>query len=260
MFVAILATAFTAGALAEANLVTTRISVAGCSQPVNLTLRAGLSRESIQPGEFNEIIFKVGSRDFRFKTTTPQVRLKPYPLNPPDDFSKIKRLAIDPTGYFLRGHYESGTEERTLLFFIGLSSGGGSDPESLLIFSFRGDCTPYQIFQSGTFDLASFETNSSGVPVLIGKHSLSQVMAGADGARLSGKPYATTYDPYSVYRINLAEETQASYSLLDSESYNNSHYCWSGPHMSEAKAVVYNLSKSKRPLCMSADRAQKIIH
>src|SRR5277367_4082428 len=83
-------------------LLSTKISVAGCSQPVALTLRARSSKENIDPDEFNEIVFKVGSQAFRFKTTTPQFRLKPPPVNPPDDFSKVQGVSVDPTGYFLR--------------------------------------------------------------------------------------------------------------------------------------------------------------
>ena len=244
---------------AESSLLTTKLSVAGCSQPVALTLRALSGKEEIQTGDFNEVVFRIGSRTFRFNTITPQVRLKPSLFNPPDDFSKVHGVSVDATGYFLRGRYDSGSGDRTLLFFIGLPSGSDSNPGSLLVLSFRSDCTPYQVFQSGTFGLTSFETDSSGVPVLVGRHSLSQVMAGADGAWQSGNPYATTYDPYSVYRIGPAE-APAKYSLEDSEKYNRAHYCWAGPQMSEAKAVAYNLSGRKEVECMSADRARNLIH
>jgi len=239
------------------NLLITTIAVAGCSQPVVLTLRTRPSKENIDPEEFNEIVFKVGSQAFPFKTTTPQIRLKPYPFDPPDDFSKIHGVTLDQTGYFLRGRYQSNEGERSLFFFVGDTAGGGSDPESLLVLSFHADCTPHQVFESGTFELASFETDSRGNPVLIGKHSLSQIMAGTDWQH--GQPYATTYDPFSVYRIS-ATSGKAEYSLTDSEAYNRIHYCWAGPHMSEAKAVVYNRLRKNSVECMSADRARNLIH
>ncbi len=254
----ILVTVSSAQLRAEGNLVTTKISVAGCSQPVVLTLRARSSNESIDPDEFNEIAFKVGSQAFRFKTTTPQFRLKPSPVNPPDDFSKVQGVSVDPTGYFLWGQYPSKEGERSLLLFVGQTSGGGSDPESLLVFGFHSDCTPYQVFQSGTFELNSFEANSLGGSLLIGKSSLSQILAGSDWQ--NGKPYATTYDPYSVYHINSLDEGKATYSLEESESYNRIHYCWAGPHMSEAKAVVYNRLRKNSMECMSASRARNLIH
>lgn len=185
------------------------------------------------------------------------MRLRPSVLNPTEDYSKLKGVSVDESGFFLRGNYNSNSGERPLLLFLGWPY--GSDPGSLLLLGFHSGCMPYQVYQTEYFELSSLQTNSSGFTVLIGKHSLSQVMAGIEGAWMTGKPYATTYDPYSVYRIS-PKTGLAEYSLEDFRLYNQAHYCWAGPRMSEAKAVVYNRIQKNRIECMSASRATSIIH
>lgn len=255
---AMVAIALNAQTKAATNQLRTKLSVNGCSQPMTLLLRAVPTKQfDIDPGDFDQIVFTIGAQSFRFNTTMPQMRLQPSDLNPPEDYAKLKGISIDRTGYFLRSGYHTNIGDRPLLLFLGWPY--ASDPGSLLIFGFRSDCTPYLVFHSDNFELQSLQTDSSGYSVLVGKHSLSQVMAGADGAWLTGKPYATTYDPYSVYKIGLAVEAKAIYSLQGSQSYNQAHYCWAGPKMSEAKAVVYNRTRKNQIECMSASRARNLI-
>lgn len=255
----ILTLAIFAGTFSQAQAPTivlrAKLSIVGCTQPVALTLRRV---PNLVPEDFDQIIFRVGARAYHFHTAMPQMRLRPSVLNPPEDYAKLKGISIDKTGYFLRGKYRSGTGERPLLLFLGWPY--ASDPGSLLIFGFRSGCIPYQAFQTDNFELRSLQTDSSGFTVLVGSHSLSQVMAGADGAWMNGKPYATTYDPASVYRIKPMPETEAIYSLEDSRKYNQGHYCWAGPHTSETEAVVYNRTKKGQIECMSAKRAIDLIH
>ncbi len=157
------------------------------------------------------------------------MRLRPSDLNPPEDYARLKGISVDRTGYFLRGSYHTNIGDRPLLLFLGWPF--ASDPGSLLIFGFRSDCNPLHGLPFRQCSSSqSLQTDSSGSSILVGKHSLSQVMAGADGAWMTGKPYATTYDPYSVYKIGPAAEAKATYSPQASQSYNDAHYCWAGPN------------------------------
>lgn len=255
----ILTLAIFAGTISHAQAATivlrAKLSIAGCTPPIALTLRRA---PNLAPEDFDQIVFRVGAHTLQFNTATPQMRLRPSVLNPPENYAKLKGISVDKTGYFLRGKYRSGTGERALLLFLGWPY--ASNPGSLLVLGFHSGCIPYRIFQADNFELLALQTDSAGFTVLIGDHSLSQVMAGADGAWMTGKPYATTYDPASVYRIKPMPETEAIYSLEDSRKYNQAHYCWAGPHMSETKAVVYNRTKKGQIECMSASRAIGIIH
>ena len=248
--------AFASNAHADTTLLRTKLSIAGCGQPATLVLSRVSSKYDADPGEFNRITIQIGTQTFQFHTETPQIRLKPSVLNPPEDYTKLKSVSVDASGYFLRGNYYFGSAERPLLLFFGWPY--ASDPGSLLVLGFGSDCSPYQILQSENFELTALQRDPTGFITLIGKHSLSQVMAGADGAWLNGKPYATTYDPYSVYRIDPVAGS-AKFSLEDSRLYNQTHYCWAGPQMSEAKAVVYNRAKKNEIECMSANRARDLI-
>lgn len=232
-------------------LVKAKLHIAGCSQPPVLTLLRTADPD-VNSGQFNRIVITVGARTFRFDTKTPQV--KPSVLNPPVDYAKVKGISVDPSGFFLRARYFAGSTKRSLLIFLGWPY--ASDPGSLLILGFKSDCKPYRVFQSDTFELDAIQNDASGSTSLIGMHSMSEIIAGDDWPR--GKPYASTYDPYSVYRINPTMGL-AEYSLEDSKRYNQTHYCWAGPHASESKAVVYNLTKKSSVECMSADRAQDLI-
>jgi len=80
---------------------------------------------------------------------------------------------------------------------------------------------------------------------------------GGDGGNSSKAPYATTYDPYSVYIVQV--EGSADYSLAASRKYNQVHYVWAGPHSREDFAVFYNVPGHTKPFGASATQLDKLL-
>lgn len=81
-------------------------------------------------------------------------------------------------------------------------------------------------------------------------------MSYGDGGNGSTKPYATTYDPRAVYLIQ--PDAVAQYNLAASKTYNQQHYVWAGPSMSEQIAVIYNYPGHPNPFAVSDKRAQTL--
>ncbi|WP_353072222.1 hypothetical protein [Tunturiibacter gelidiferens] len=148
----------------------------------------------------------------------------------------IPGLKLHPSRYFLVGKYGTASDSRTLLFFI--SDAGASDAAALLVIGFSTSGDPYKVLERDYLDVTSFQSTPDGTGLIVGKETLSQVMGG-DGFNGSTKPYATTYDPFSVFIVH--PESKAVYSLVVSRSYNQKHYVWAGSHSREDYAVLYNL-------------------
>jgi hypothetical protein len=148
----------------------------------------------------------------------------------------IPGLRLHPSRYFLVGKYGADSDVHTLLFFVGLVGASNAAPSLVLGFSATGD--PYKVLERVYLDVSSFQPTTDGTALIVGKETLSQVMAG-DGGNGSTKPYATTYDPFSVFTVQPTRK--AEYSLVESRTYNQAHYVWAGPKSREDYAVFYNL-------------------
>ena len=104
--------------------------------------------------------------------------------------------------------------------FALFGSGEGSDPQQLTLVGFDATGYPRLLFR-GEFDLADVtDLDGDGTPEIVGKPSLSQAY---------GKCSAT-YDPFAVYRLAAGKPR---YDLALSRKYNEAHYVWAGPKMSE---------------------------
>jgi hypothetical protein len=163
-------------------------------------------------------------------------------------------LRIDPSRFFFRGEYTSDSEPHTLLFFI--SEGYASEAPPLLVIGFSYVGEPYKVLELDEFDMTAFQKASDNTALIIGNATLSQVMGG-DGGNGSKAPYATTYDPFSVFIV--PTEGNAYYSLEDSRRYNQQHYVWAGPHSREDYAVLYNLPGHPKPMGAPASRVEALL-
>ena len=222
-----------------------------------LTLQKEVNSDDIQPGTFDHILLKpVHGRLFEYKTDTPQIR--PLTSNPYEYQSKkpptLPGVRVDPSGLFLWS--TALYPKHPLLLFLGW--GYASDPGSLLILGFRSGCTAYKVLNIETYNFYGIQ-NQNRQHLLIGDPTMSQTMAGTDGAWLKGKPYATTYDPYWIYQLPVKSGAPASYSLAESRKYNRKHYCWAGQNSSESLAVIHNLPGHKDLVCTTAKRALQLV-
>jgi hypothetical protein len=202
--------------------------------------------------------FRIASdgRSFRFAPKAPVARI---PTSPEEKlqrglWDKISGLQLHSSRYFFRGEYSADSKPHTLLFFV--SEGGASDAAPLLVLGFSADGAPYKVFESKEFDPICFQSTGHGDALIIGKASLSQVMAG-DGSNDSKTPYATTYDPFSVFVIH--NLSRAEYSLIESRKYNKEHYVWAGPRTREDYAVLYNLPGHRKPIGAPASRVEALL-
>jgi hypothetical protein len=166
----------------------------------------------------------------------------------------IPGLKLDPARYFLVGKYGTDSDKHTLLFFV--SEAGASDAAGLLVIGFSATGDPYKVLERDYFDVTSFQSTNDDAGFIVGKETLSQVMGG-DGFNGSTKPYATTYDPFSVFRVR--PESKAAYSLTESRTYNQKHYVWAGPKSREDYAVLYNLPHHPKPVGAPASRVGTLL-
>jgi hypothetical protein len=207
-------------------------------------------------GNFHSIDINSVGMNFRFVPKTPFARIPTeadarLSAGLPD---KIPGLKLDLSRFFFRGEYISDGEPRTLLFFA--SEPGGSDASALLVIGFSYVGMPYKVLELSKFDLTSFEQAGDNNALIIGRATLSQVMAG-HGGNGSKAPYATTYDPYSVFIAHM--EGRAYSSPTASRRYNEAHYVWAGPHSREDYAVLYNLPTHPKPLGAPASRVDALL-
>lgn len=185
--------------------------------------------------------------------------IEPLPATPEERHQSgfwldISGLELDPSLYCLTTRYTEASQSHTLLFFI--SGAGASDAAPVLVIGFTQDGVPYKVLERNQLDITSFEISPDGTPLIIGKATLSQVMTG-DGGNGSKAPYATTYDPFSVFIVHAG--AKAIYSLEASRAYNEKHYVWAGPHSREDYAVVYNLPGHYKPFGATASRAIALV-
>jgi hypothetical protein len=166
----------------------------------------------------------------------------------------IPGLKLHPSRYFLTGKYGTDPDVHSLLFFVGQAGASDAAPTFVLGFSETGE--PYKVLERDYLDVTSFQSTLDGTALIIGKETLSQVMGG-DGYNGSTKPYATTYDPFSVFTVR--PENKAAYSLVESRTYNQNHYVWAGPKAREDYAVLYNLPRHPKPQGAPASRVESLL-
>jgi hypothetical protein len=208
------------------------------------------------PGNFASFKVTSAGKSVEFTPKNPIANI------PADRKEKLSRglwenptgLQLDPSRFFFRGEYTSDSQPHPLLFFI--SEGYASDAPPLFVVGFTYLGEPYKVLELEDFLLTAFQPGGDNTAFIIGKESLSQVMGG-DGGNGSKAPYATTYDPYSVFVAHV--EGKATYSLAESRRYNGEHYVWAGPHSREDYAVLYNLPKHPRPLGAPASRIDALL-
>lgn len=167
-------------------------------------------------------------------------------------WAEPRGMTLDRSRCFFRGTYAAGATPHTLLVFI--SEGYASNAAPILLLGFQSDATPYKVLERDELDPVAFEP-ADGTARFIGLPTLSQIMYG-DGSNGSTQPYATTYDPYAVY--NIRPDAPAAYSLDQSRSYNQRHYVWAGPRVSEDIAVIYNYPGRPRPFSIPAKQLDSL--
>lgn len=95
-----------------------------------------------------------------------------------------------------------------------------SDPGQLTLVGFDSTGYPRLLFRE-EFELADVtDLDRDGAPEIVGRPSIPQAY---------GKCSAT-YDPFAVYRLAAGKPR---YDLALSKTYNEAHYVWAGPKMSE---------------------------
>jgi hypothetical protein len=165
----------------------------------------------------------------------------------------IRGLVIDPSRLFFTGHYSARGKSHTVLVFVGSTGLNGSP---LFVVGFHDDGTPYKLLEFDVYNMYAFKQHDEDPPQIIGKRNLSEVVGG-EAYNSDKKPYATTYDPYSVYVIK--PNLPAQYSLEGSKLYNGQHYVWAGPKSREDYAVVWNLKGKPNPFGVQAKRLDAVL-
>jgi hypothetical protein len=165
----------------------------------------------------------------------------------------IRGLEIDRSRLFFTGHYSAEGKSYTVLFFVGSTGLNGSP---LFVVGFHDDGTPYKLLELDQYNMDAFTQHEQDAPQIIGKRDLSEVVGG-EGYSGDKKPYATTYDPYSIYIVK--PNLPANYSLEESRLYNQQHYVWAGPRSREDYAVVWNVKGKPNPFGAQAKQLDEIL-
>lgn len=101
-----------------------------------------------------------------------------------------------------------------------------SDPNELTLVGFDSTGYPRVLFRHD-FDLREVaDLDADGAPEVIGRPSKPQ----------SYGTCSETYDPFAVYRLSGGE---LRYDLTLSRRYNEAHYVWAGPEMSEKIEIAH---------------------
>lgn len=169
-------------------------------------------------------------------------------------WSYIEGMRLDGSLCFYVGEFGVDTAKHTILAFV--SEGWASDAAPVIVIGFNTSGLPYKVIERDELDLTSLVSKPDGSALLIGKPTLSQVIAPLDYDSHKD-PYATTYDPFAVYVVS--PNRLATYSLSESRRYNVEHYVWAGPKSSESYAVLYNIPGHSKPFGVAADKASAIL-
>ena len=213
-------------------------------QPIELRFESSTTGQAFTRIRFKsaEGIYTIDSTNSLRRINTPGDRSADTP-----DF-KVPNLRLDDSRYFRIGHYTEANIEHTLMFFMGEAV--ASDACALLVIGFDPKGHPYKLLEKKSLEVTSFVQSTNDKPALIiGKPTLSQVLGNIDNP--TSGPYATTYDPFTVYVLSAPAE-KAVYSLEESRLYNQQHYIWAGPNSSETTLVFYNIPKRRKPFAAPA--------
>jgi hypothetical protein len=104
--------------------------------------------------------------------------------------------------------------------FALFGQGDGSDPEQLTLVGFDSTGYPRLLFRDAFALTNVTDLDGDGTPEIVGKPSFSEHTGEC----------TTTYDPFAVYRLSAGK---VRYDLALSKKYNEAHYAWAGPKMSE---------------------------
>lgn len=215
---------------------------------ITITERSSPTPKYDRAGSIN-IKTDEGSFHFKLKSVAVQIPRDRQDQLRVGIWPKIEGLKLDSSRFFFKGKYSANNSSHTLLFFIG--EGYASSAAPIFVVGFTEAGVPYKVLDLEEFDVTTFEP-TPGLARIIGKASLSEVQACLDYDPTTS-PYATTYDPFSVYLLTPGK--QAIYSLAESRTYNLAHYVWAGPKMREDYSVVYNLPGHRKPFGATNRRA-----
>lgn len=165
---------------------------------------------------------------------------------------RIGGAPLDASRCFFRAEFVDANGVHTLLLLLGEAA--ASNPAPLLVIGFRPDGRPYKALELDALDVSAVEMQPTGAR-LIGRPTLPQVIGGEG---VGPKPYALTYDPYAVYLLSAGGA--ATYSLEESQHYNEAHYVWAGPKSREDFAVLYNVPGHPKPFGAPANKVSALLH
>ena len=173
----------------------------------------------------------------------------PYGFVRLEDERSMKDLAVDNllrSSYLYMSPRLRDRAGRPMLVVLG--DARASNPGSLTILAVDRKSRPKIVLNFENFELTATEdVDGDGRPEIIGLHSISQALT----------QQLSTYDPFSVYRLNLRTD-KAVFSLALSRAYNLKRYAWAGPKGSE-KILAVQCPGKDRPLLMTAARAYRFI-
>lgn len=212
-----------------------------------------LTKPGVQ-GSFRSLTIVSNEKPTMFTPKNPVVRI---PVTAGEKLERgiwtdIAGLKLHSSRNFLQGSYKIDSQSHTMLFFLG-EAGTGAAP--VFVVGFTDDGKPFKVLDQTEFDVTSLEPSSDGA-LIVGKTSLSEVMSG-DGGNGSKTPYATTYDPFSVYIVR--PSIPAAYSLEASRAYNEKNYVWAGPKVREDYAVLYNIPGHHKPFGAPASKINELL-
>jgi hypothetical protein len=219
-------------------------------------IRVSLERVPGRSDSFNSVDVISAEKHFHLAATHNVARIPATPEERRTEgfWTDIPGLTLHPSRYFLVSKYGTATNAHTLLFFVGQA--GGSDAAPVLVIGFSETGSPYKVLEREYLDVISFQSAADGTALIVGKDTLSQVMGG-EGGNGSTKPYATTYDPFSVFIVHVGDK--ANYSLEESRSYNKKHYVWAGSRSRADYAVFYNVPGHHRFFGAPASQAEALL-
>ena len=195
---------------------------------------------------------RIPGHDYSLQSNSDLVRLSKSDTTGLHPGDPVHGLTLDPSHLYFVGHYIQNNRPHSLLFFFGNSALNGFP---MFVIGFHEGGVPYTGLELPEFNMERFDV-TDGTPKIIGRKTLPQAMTSPTPSD-STTPYATTYDPFSVFII--ATGAQATYSSTLSRSYNQQHYVWAGPHTREDYAVLYRVPGHPKPFGVPAEKISQYI-
>lgn len=197
---------------------------------------------------FDRLRIKVpGHKDFTIIDSTWLDNVKEVLLD-----SSLFRMNLGKSKYFYFSPVLRNKCGTPALIVFGCSY--ASDPGSIHVIMLDSLGIPSEVFFRGNYQLTGLEDiDNDGLADIIGKDCLSQLW---DNDK--GEVCFSTYDPYSVYKLNRKGKGRAAYNLELSKKYNIEHYYgWAGKDCSEETVVVL-CTKDGKPKIMNIKKVERI--